>query len=255
MADLFPHPLVPLSSTAMQITYAPRAWAAERASWRAVTQLNLIRSVNTILDALAAELAAPSSLEADGRSSSEDAASSSPRPSTDVAASIPADRRPAFAKLKLRLAPLRQVEMDLKARLGAGADEVTESSFPHLSSSRSDDGAAAHGDQGVSMMATPFDEAAYQGTTSRRRQAGAGIREIVVRSHKAWKEKERESAWRKFTGARSHGLSEERERERDSATDVLAGCREDMLMLWTDTVVRAVVERRRVMVGLGDSAQ
>ena len=43
----------------MQMAYTPRAWVQERASWKAVIQLNLIRSINTIVDALAEELSAP----------------------------------------------------------------------------------------------------------------------------------------------------------------------------------------------------
>ncbi|KDQ53612.1 hypothetical protein JAAARDRAFT_39301 [Jaapia argillacea MUCL 33604] len=44
-----------------QINYAYRAWSEERASWRAVIQLNLVRSVNTILDILSKEMT-PSSV-------------------------------------------------------------------------------------------------------------------------------------------------------------------------------------------------
>ncbi|KAL0952601.1 hypothetical protein HGRIS_006856 [Hohenbuehelia grisea] len=42
-----------------QLTYSKREFAAERAGWRAVIQLNLVRNVNAVLDVLAAEIAGP----------------------------------------------------------------------------------------------------------------------------------------------------------------------------------------------------
>lgn len=207
----------------MQLTYAPKAWVAERATWRAVTQLNLIRTVNAILDALAADLASPSP-----------PASSAGEPSPCAPLTVPADRKQAFAKLKLRLAPLRQVEVDLKARLGAGTEEVTEAAS-HLSLS-SDDGHEG-------LMATPFDGTAYHTSSdspssSPSRRRGAHAREIVVRSHKAWKEKV--SATRLGGSREREREGRDRDRDRDSATEVLAGCREDMVALWGDAVVREV---------------
>ncbi|EIM81854.1 G-alpha-domain-containing protein, partial [Stereum hirsutum FP-91666 SS1] len=44
----------------LQMTYAPAAWARQRASWRAVIQLNLIHSINLILDILASVASTPS---------------------------------------------------------------------------------------------------------------------------------------------------------------------------------------------------
>ena len=43
----------------IQRIQAPETWAAERASWRIVIQLNLVRAVNTILDILSTELTTP----------------------------------------------------------------------------------------------------------------------------------------------------------------------------------------------------
>ena len=43
--------------TDIHIIQAPESWLAERASWRIVIQLNLVRAVNTIMDIVAAELA------------------------------------------------------------------------------------------------------------------------------------------------------------------------------------------------------
>ncbi|GJE98811.1 G-alpha-domain-containing protein [Phanerochaete sordida] len=215
----------------MQMAYTPRAWAQERASWKAVIQLNLIRSINTIVDALAEELSAPQAPTRQSSQSSDEGHS----PATDQIA-IPQDRRGALMKLRMRLTPLRQVEGDLKARLGAGTDEITEASLAA--------GAEA-------MMATPFDDAAYP-TPARR----FSPRDVVVRSHRAWKERETARKTKdRATPQRPNSPPGSASDSRDSATDVLAGCADDMLALWTDPLVREIVRRRRLMGQLGDSAE
>ncbi|KAI9510065.1 guanine nucleotide binding protein, alpha subunit [Russula earlei] len=74
-----------------QMSYARQAWEEERMSWRTVIHLNLVRSVNRILDALenAQEIASRMNL------------------------------------LRIRLSPLRRVQVDLERHLGlAVGDEV-----------------------------------------------------------------------------------------------------------------------------------
>ncbi|KIP03160.1 hypothetical protein PHLGIDRAFT_16052 [Phlebiopsis gigantea 11061_1 CR5-6] len=154
------------SESDMQMAYTPRAWAQERAAWKAVIQLNLIRSVNAVVDALADALSSqppPPPPSEDGQS---------PSAAEEL---VPPERRAALRTLRMRLSPLRQVEADLKARLGAGTREPAE--------------AAAASDA------------------------------------------------------------------RDSATEVLAGCADDVGALWADGTVRAVVGRRRLLAALGDSAE
>ncbi|KAI9442671.1 G-alpha-domain-containing protein [Lactarius indigo] len=72
-----------------QMSCAPKAWEEERMSWRTVIHLNLVRSVNTILDALehASETAVRVNL------------------------------------LRMRLSPLRRVQRDLEAHLGLAEGE------------------------------------------------------------------------------------------------------------------------------------
>ena len=84
---------------------------------------------------------------------------------------MPQDRRAQLMKLRMRLTPLRQVETDLKARLGAGSEEVMDGELPPASM----DG----------MMATPFDAAAYGAAPGRR----FSPKDVVVRSHWAWKDR------------------------------------------------------------------
>jgi guanine nucleotide-binding protein alpha-1 subunit len=73
--------------------HARQGWDAERMSWRTVVHLNLVRSVNRILDAL------------------ENA------PETETGSRM--------NLLRMRLSPLRGVQRDLETHLGlAGGDEV-----------------------------------------------------------------------------------------------------------------------------------
>jgi guanine nucleotide-binding protein subunit alpha len=73
--------------------HARQGWDAERMSWRTVIHLNLVRSVNRILDAL------------------------EKAPETETANRM--------NLLRMRLSPLRRVQRDLETHLGlAGGDEV-----------------------------------------------------------------------------------------------------------------------------------
>ena len=71
------------------MSYARQGWEAQRASWRAVIHLNLVRSVNTILDAL------------------ENASETASR----------------MNLLRMRLSPLRRVQHDLEMHLGLAEGE------------------------------------------------------------------------------------------------------------------------------------
>lgn len=236
----------------MQLTYAPRTFAAEKASWRAVIQLNLVRSVNAILDALSSEL---SPVEKPSAASYLFGPGLGKSPSVDLGSGhgvteIPNDRRSALMKLKLRLAPLRQVEADLKARLGAGTEEITAAA---LWGQEPEGRVSADAD---TVLTGTADDALVSYVPSRK----LNPREVFVRSHHDFKEKEKARA--KFSLSLSNHTSRPvspgfslDSNERDSATDVLAGCAEDMECLWRDPVVRGVVHRRRVMSGLWDSAE
>lgn len=81
--------------------YARETWLDERSSWRAIIQLNLIRTVVALLDFIGEALA----------DSYYDA---SPFPLTEK-----------HRLLRLRLAPLRGVQQDIQRRLGAAAVEET----------------------------------------------------------------------------------------------------------------------------------
>ncbi|KAF9465088.1 guanine nucleotide binding protein, alpha subunit [Collybia nuda] len=96
-----------------QILYEPKAFRSERASWRAVIQLNVVRSIHLILDAITrAQNNAPSTTSRDSLRG----------PSIG----------PDLLKLKLRLSPLLQVEQFLTSRLtavGSGESEPTQLTY------------------------------------------------------------------------------------------------------------------------------
>lgn len=92
--------------------YTPKAFRAERISWRAVVQLNLVKSVHQIVDAL--------SLAEDGASGAD--GEELPKLSQHLRA------------LKLRVLPLLQVEEQLMTRLAAPGetDAVRRGVAPEL---------------------------------------------------------------------------------------------------------------------------
>jgi guanine nucleotide-binding protein alpha-1 subunit len=238
----------------MQLAYSPRAFAAECASWRAVIQLNLVRSINAILDALASELSS-------GDSTSPSASpyhfhpSKPQSPAPGDHSDIPHDRRSLLLKLKLRLAPLRQVEADLKARLGAGTNEITESFGQHPDGRESTDADTS--------LSDPFDDVAGPlDDVSNSPPRRSGIKEVFVRSHREWKEKEKARFTLSLSSTKSAKTPGGRppsggplDGDRDTATGVLAGCADDMIALWKDAFVRVVLKRKRVIRGLWDSAE
>ncbi|EPT05833.1 hypothetical protein FOMPIDRAFT_1155651 [Fomitopsis schrenkii] len=238
-----------------QLTFAPQAWVAERASWRAVVQLNLVRSINLILDSLAQELAAnppgrprtatspfaaPVSLPSSSTSNTPpDSPDSATGPSFAGEPGPPLALTDKHALLRLRLAPLRQVENELRRLLGAASSEA---------------GAA----DGGAMRATPFDEpytaGAQAGGTMRSRSSAD--RDLCLRSNRSWKDalNARRVSMGSGPGSRavSPGPGSREGPERDDATEVIAGCRDDMRALWEDGVVREMLARQRMR--LADSA-
>ena len=123
--------------TDFQLTYARKAWAAEKEAWKAVIQLNLVRSINTIVEALSQELELDATPETADDFAEDDVASiiypkRRPAPTSDL---IDPDAvgRPGTAMSMLRsghtltdkhrmlverFAPLKLVQTELEARLG-----------------------------------------------------------------------------------------------------------------------------------------
>jgi guanine nucleotide-binding protein subunit alpha len=208
-----------------QLTYARRKWTEERASWRTVIQLNLVRNVNNVLDTVAQEMAEPairdsfdSTLIGDDESDTLDihAAPTSQR----VRINIPVQFSETYELLKARLISLRTVQKDLEIRLGAASSEEVSSS----------------GAEGT------YDPTLGLSTATRRKRRSP--QEFFINSTNGWK-----SA---LSRVRPHKPSNTpdyypgtartgKDPQGDAITDSIARCREDILALWGNPVVRAIL--------------
>ncbi|KAH9930402.1 G-alpha-domain-containing protein [Epithele typhae] len=214
-----------------QLAFAPKAWHAERTSWRAVIQLNLVRSINQIIDLLSQNMTksptGPTSPSATPFSRPPNDIVPDPSFSPD---GPPLHFTPNHSLLKLRLAPLRQVEADLKMLIGAATDELDDIPGSPL------------GQANDTLAAAPFDPAASG--TARRRPA-----EYYVRANAAWRDVLKSASGRRGeeSGTERTGLPTER---LESAKEIIASCAEDMLALWADCAVRELLRRRRIKMEL-----
>ncbi|KAI0058576.1 G-alpha-domain-containing protein [Artomyces pyxidatus] len=190
----------------LQMTYAPAAWAAQRDSWRIVIQLNLIRSINTILDVLAEPSTPPATRRARSplsrASSMQFHLDDDPFTGGSDDSHTPSDTsRPnapdPHALLRLRLGPLRRVEADLQGVLGeaySGSPKTAHRVFPELTEDR------------------------------------PRLREFFVRARGVHHVRHPSGVAKRG----SHDVVAE-------AADVLAGCADDMKALWHDPSVRTVL--------------
>ncbi|KAL0958423.1 hypothetical protein HGRIS_000565 [Hohenbuehelia grisea] len=177
-----------------QLMHSPKVFRAECASWRAVIQLNVVRSILFILNAMSD---APTELSWPGSPSS-----SKSRASQDL---------PPFTaehmKLKMRLSPLIKLENQLRRQLAPeGSVEFEATQFPQSS--------------------TPFP-----------------IHEVAINSNTPWK-----SAFGKLLpGGGRESLDGEDTINWDDPHDpglVLNACSEDMVRLWNDPVVKAMLSSK-----------
>ncbi|KAJ2922936.1 hypothetical protein H1R20_g14194, partial [Candolleomyces eurysporus] len=131
-----------------RMRFSKEEWEAERDGWRSVVQLNVVRSITTIIRVVEAEI-----------NGEHHAIDSDDEQSILTVESAASDLKfsDRHQLLMIRLAPLQGVEAELKRRLGAGTEPV----------------------QATSMAATPFD--APQEYRPRRKR----LPEFAVRS---WKE-------------------------------------------------------------------
>ncbi|KAF7307774.1 hypothetical protein MKEN_01137500 [Mycena kentingensis (nom. inval.)] len=243
-----------------QMLYCRRQWSEERQGWRCVILLNLVRNVNQILDMLGREMLAaqtaglppasayhPNANQSAISTSNADSPDSSPLSSDEEAELIVEIRRTSISAgsspgplngtkpplkfrdkhrlLRLRLAPLRRVQLDLETRLGAAATELYTSN---------------------TTSAAPFDPDA-EGSSSHPKAREKT--EFSVHSRNGWK-----TALDRFRSARRDETSGSGSMRRgvrdmeDEVLSVLAGCREDIRTLWEDRVVREMMTRRKVRI-------
>ncbi|KAH8112901.1 G-alpha-domain-containing protein [Phellopilus nigrolimitatus] len=211
-----------------QLTYAPKAWAAEKHAWRAVIQLNLVRSITAVADAVARELdAAPEERDSDPELDDPDPdADAEPGRATPAPAPARQQQQPAPAlpltethrALVAQLLPLRGVQRDLERRIGAGADEDT-------------------GAPPAPAPSSPAPE--FRDITNAAPQPQ---QEFFVRSS-GWKSAVARLRPRASLGGRP---SSDAEAEDDASQAEIARACAAMQALWGDPAVRAVVRVRRV---------
>lgn len=238
------------------MTYAKKAWIAEKEAWKAVIQLNLVRSVNTILEALSREL------DLDFASHTEDF------PDDDNVSIIYPRRRPAPTSelidadssgrpgssmgplrsnisltdkhrgLVERLAPLRVVQAELEGRLGSGAEEEDQAVGSGEKTSALNEGNV----RSRTRETSPPENVSL--TAPNHNDAPQAHEEFFVRSF-GWK-----SALQKLRPKGSSGRASidgpEAAHVSDGVSKTLARMAGDMQTLWSDVVVKEVVRARKV---------
>ncbi|TBU43440.1 G-protein alpha subunit [Dichomitus squalens] len=190
-----------------QLMNTPKAFRAERASWRSVVHLNVVRSIRAILEAMSDAQQHQMSLNASPtRMHAPDLTHSSSMSS--IASRY---RHPPLTsehlKLKLRLSPLIQVEEALIRKLtpeGSGEIEATQ--------------LRTHG--------------------SRADRARALDKELAVNSHFAWKGV--------INRVLSRNSQDEEPYDPDDPVHILHACAADMITLWNDSTIKKMLRAQGI---------
>ena len=183
-----------------------QAFHAEKASWRAVIQLNVVQSIHGILDLISKAHAASSAASSSASTSSRRASTSSlsaPSPTATIPIEYP-PLTPEHLKLKMRLAPLIQVEAALIRRL-LPPDQVEGLSRSNLT-------------------APPFHQ------------------EISVNSSTGWKNTFNRLLRNPSGRDSCDSMDLINWSDPDDPGVVLHACSEDMIRLWADPTVRKLME-------------
>ncbi|EMD34541.1 heterotrimeric G-protein alpha subunit [Gelatoporia subvermispora B] len=269
-----------------QLAFARRAWQAERASWRAVIQLNLIRSVNTVLDVFTDELAradaaarSPSSsppfrptsvadrpalfalaqplVPTDSAGSDHNHSSTLPRPRTQpVRRAHSAHVVPAASQSKQSPPPplpFASKHSLLKLRL-APLRRVEADLTRRLGAASVDEQfdapeAATPSEIGSASAGDSDDlmvATPFDVAYARARRAPG---EPFVRAHRSWRDSLGEHSRGRL--GRRRGESSDREMDTDDATEVIASCAEAIAELWADEVVQEMLRRRKMRLDHG----
>ncbi|PPQ93666.1 hypothetical protein CVT25_012725 [Psilocybe cyanescens] len=192
-----------------QLLNSPKAFRHERASWRAVVQLNVVRSVrlilDTITDAHAATNASPSS-----------AMLAIPRPRTESidSGSLQVRLNPELLKLRMRLLPLQQVEEALLRKMTPAGSAEFEAT--HLS---------------------PATNLPYS------TRAGK-FREVAINSTAHWK-----GAFGRLMATARASIDSAADIDFEDPNDpgvILHACADDMIQLWNDPTVKELLVANKI---------
>ncbi|KAI6021684.1 guanine nucleotide binding protein, alpha subunit [Pisolithus microcarpus] len=190
-----------------QRLYTPSAFRAERILWRSVIQLNVVRSVRTILDAVST-VRPPPPPPSDTQSPAEE--------SDDDAPSVPHD----IDLLKMRLSPLHHVEALLIAKL--------------IPPSQDDSWAPMTPSSAGGTLVSPFHYPAYYHRPDHRWHHP---QESVLAKSFPCATSGRPNS---IDDASSTGVT------RDEAQQVLHACCGDIVSLWNDHFVRQLLTTRKI---------
>lgn len=225
--------------TDFQIAYANQSWQEERASWLTVVYLNLVRSINRILDILTIEMInqhtitphrspiSPLSPAFSKNSEPESESETEPYWSDDDKTLVMPPRSFSFSDkhkaLKLRLAPLRSVQQDLETQIQLGADG---SDYVDQSTTFSPTSAA------------PFVDAELAANPRRPN-------EFYIRSNCGWKNTVNKLRPRLSIATTDRSKATQRGKQA-SATEIIIKCGADMQALWKDSVVHEVLSKHGI---------
>ncbi|KAI0032612.1 guanine nucleotide binding protein, alpha subunit, partial [Vararia minispora EC-137] len=201
LAVLFPGKSTTLKN--FQLMASPKAFKSERVIWRAVIQLNVVRSIHLILTLLTEAHAAQTAAQSPSFRPTGLPDSHSPPPAVRLPRLTP-----ELLRLKIRLSPLVQVEEALVRRLQISSGQ--------------------------------------ENVVSVRAQEHAGIvgREIAVHSASGWKGNfvARMLAGKQKTDD-GDGIDWD---DPDDPGRVIHACKDDMIGLWEDPIVRELLETKQM---------
>ncbi|KAJ8696683.1 hypothetical protein PTI98_006532 [Pleurotus ostreatus] len=191
-----------------QLMHSPKAFRAERALWKAVIQLNIVRSIRLILDSMTEAQEAHSS-----PAPSTYSTSSSSRPASPLVEKEYPRLSPDLLKLKMRLSPLLSVEEALTRTLAPSGSSELEATrlIPLRYSSRSNT---------PPKEPSVYAGALWKGALGRLMSSDKGS-DVDDREEVVWDD------------PKDPGL-------------VLHACAADMTQLWNDPTVRKLLEVQRL---------
>jgi len=192
-----------------QLTYAQREWSEERASWRAVIFLNLVRNVNEVLEHMDAEMT--------GLPNPPTNDSTEELPIRPVRTLPPLKFKDKHKQLRLQLAPLQQVQHDLEQQLGAASTEVYSLRSPDFQTSS---------DRRVPMEFSINSSNGWKSALDKFRKAPGSRPEAPNDMNK-------DKAPRNVE---------------DEIAEIIASCREDIKTLWEDPTIGEALSRRKARI-------
>jgi len=197
-----------------QLMNSPKAFRAERASWRAVIHLNVVRSIRIILEAMTEAQAAQTASYPTSPTSPLASSSRSPSDTTsDALAHLP-PLTAEHLKLKMRLSPLVQVEQALVRKLTPpGSAEFEATHLANVSNNYAD-------------------------------RVAARAKEVAVNSQFAWK-----SMFGRFLPDSRDSIDSQEGIDWDDPEDpgrIIYACGEDMIRLWNDETIKEILKAQNI---------